>query len=211
MEIFKRDGVVISVYELESNKEAIAQLRKAKISQMEEDELFKKIVIPFKKDNNELITTNKAKIYSYQPYELDYPIDREYFEVKGILQSYLEGKLDHIKPFVVCNNKTGGLNRYFLDPIEPTITGTIFKKSVHENAMVLDDELYLIQLIQTGLLDKTVSFERPSFENIKHLFNLIQVDEIDIYKNMKYDMVDYDYVDEKLNTAVGNSLIMKLK
>ena len=77
--------------------------------------------------------------------------------------------------------------------------------------MVLDDELYLIQLIQTGLLDKTVSFERPSFENIKHLFNLIQVDEIDIYKNMKYDMVDYDYVDEKLNTAVGNSLIMKLK
>lgn len=211
MEIFKRDGVVVSVYELEGNKEAIADFRKTKIEQIDEEDLFKQIVVPYRKDNDGLIITNKARIFSYVPYELSYPIDRGYFESKGIVQAYLEGKLDNIEPIVVWNNKTKGLKRYFLDPIEPTITGTIFKKSIHDNALVLDDELYLIQLIQTGLLDKTISFGKPSFENIKHLFNLVQVDEVDIYKDTKYDIVDYEYVDEKLNTAIGNSLIMKLK
>lgn len=211
MEIFKRDGVVVSVYELDGNKEAIADFRKTKIEQIDEEDLFKQIVVPYRKDNDGLIITNKARIFSYVPYELSYPIDRGYFESKGIVQAYLEGKLDNIEPIVVCNNKTKGLKRYFLDPIEPTITGTIFKKSIHDNALVLDDELYLIQLIQTGLLDKTISFGKPSFENIKHLFNLVQVDEVDIYKDTKYDIVDYEYVDEKLNTAIGNSLIMKLK
>ena len=193
------------------NKEAIADFRKTKIEEIDEEDLFKQIVVPYRKDNDGLIITNKARIFSYVPYELSYPIDRGYFESKGIVQAYLEGKLDNIEPIVVWNNKTKGLKRYFLDPIEPTITGTIFKKSIHDNALVLDDELYLIQLIQTGLLDKTISFGKPSFENIKHLFNLVQVDEVDIYKDTKYDIVDYEYVDEKLNTAIGNSLIMKLK